>query len=381
MEYITTFTGEDITPLTPEENKIHIEDIAHALSLMCRANGHFVHFFSVAQHSINCAKEARARVLSENIQLACLLHNGSEAYLSDITRTVKKHLSRYIEIEKHLQDIIFKKFLENSLSSEEIALVKNVDDDILIHEFNDLMNKKVYNHLPPIHSNPSFDFAGFLEIENHFISLYSEISKQPVLKNQSINKQIAEIEKSFQNKSKNEILEYLKQNNIPALFSEKLLLKSLSTQIDLAIHAYGILLALPQILDNNEKIEYLSLGAGNTGKPFDISTSKRIAEFKFSKWSKSRNAIRQNNIFKDFLELALDNNGGKKKYIYCYSAVATIKFLSGSKRTLKSVLSRNSINKKYPEYQQKYKTVKDFYHDFKDEVEIVDLENILGNVE
>jgi len=116
MEHITTFTGEDFTPLAPDEYKIHIEDIAHALSLMCRANGHFVRFFSVAQHSINCANEAKARGLSEKIQLACLLHDGSEAYLSDITKPVKKHLSKYIEIEKHLQDTIFNKFLENPLT-------------------------------------------------------------------------------------------------------------------------------------------------------------------------------------------------------------------------------------------------------------------------
>ena len=34
MEHITTFTGEDFKPLTPNANQIHIEDIAHALSLV-----------------------------------------------------------------------------------------------------------------------------------------------------------------------------------------------------------------------------------------------------------------------------------------------------------------------------------------------------------
>ena len=45
MEQITTYTGEDFTTLTPDTNQIHIEVIAHALSLMCRVNGHFVRFF------------------------------------------------------------------------------------------------------------------------------------------------------------------------------------------------------------------------------------------------------------------------------------------------------------------------------------------------
>ena len=82
MEHITTYTGEDFTPLSPSENLICIEDIAHALSMMCRANGHFVRFYSVAQHSINCAGEAKARGLSVKVQIACLLHDASEASLA-----------------------------------------------------------------------------------------------------------------------------------------------------------------------------------------------------------------------------------------------------------------------------------------------------------
>ena len=92
MDYISTYMGEDFTPLSPNINQIYIEDIAHALSLMCRANGHFIRFYSVAQHSINCANEAKARGLSARVQTACLLHDGSEAYLSDVPRPVKRLL-------------------------------------------------------------------------------------------------------------------------------------------------------------------------------------------------------------------------------------------------------------------------------------------------
>lgn len=99
MSYILTYKRKEFYPLEPKVEDIDIEDIAHALSLLCRANGHFKHFYSVGLHSLNCAKEAQARGYSERVMLGCLLHDGSEAYLADITRPVKRHLQKYLEIE------------------------------------------------------------------------------------------------------------------------------------------------------------------------------------------------------------------------------------------------------------------------------------------
>ena len=52
--------------------------------------------------------------------------------------------------------------------------------------------------------------------------------------------------------------------------------KLASSQIDVAIHAAGILAALPHLLEPGEVIESLSLGAGNTGREFDVETSRRV---------------------------------------------------------------------------------------------------------
>jgi hypothetical protein len=173
MDHITTYMGEDFTPLAPNAEQIHIEDIAHALSLLCRANGHFAKFYSVGQHSINCANEAKARGLSAKIQLACLLHDASEAYLSDVTSPVKRQLPNYIEIEKHLQSIIYDKFLGSPLSDDEAAQVHGIDRDILVCEFNALMRKQVFGDNPPISSKPSFEFGGFVEVEREFLQLFT----------------------------------------------------------------------------------------------------------------------------------------------------------------------------------------------------------------
>ena len=50
--YITTYTGKHFEPANPDSDKICIEDIAHALSLICRGNGHVKTFWSVGQHCI-----------------------------------------------------------------------------------------------------------------------------------------------------------------------------------------------------------------------------------------------------------------------------------------------------------------------------------------
>jgi hypothetical protein len=174
MKYMTTYMGEDFTPLTPSADQIHIEDIAHALSLMCRANGHFIRFYSVAQHSISCANEAKARGLSKRIQLACLLHDASEAYLSDVVRPVKVHLSIYRDIENHLQDTIYKKYLGEPLSDEEHVRVDQIDHDILVYEFSVLMKKKVFDESPNIISKPPLGFSDFSVIEKEFMDSFNE---------------------------------------------------------------------------------------------------------------------------------------------------------------------------------------------------------------
>ena len=99
MSYITTFTGKHFDPIHPVPEKIDMKDIAHALSLICRANGHTRFFYSVAQHSIACCKEAKTRGLSNHIQLGCLLHDSCETYMSNVTRPIKAKLTEYLKLE------------------------------------------------------------------------------------------------------------------------------------------------------------------------------------------------------------------------------------------------------------------------------------------
>lgn len=166
---ILTYTNVMFYPLDPRAEEVKLEDIAHALSQMCRANGHFKTFYSVAQHSLNCAREAKARGWSERVQLACLLHDASEAYISDITRPVKFYLEDYKKIEQHLQAVIFSRFGISDVMADECGQIGEVDNALLHHEFEQLHYRGMLEEAPKLYAIPDFAERNMTEVENEFI--------------------------------------------------------------------------------------------------------------------------------------------------------------------------------------------------------------------
>lgn len=170
---ITTYTGRHIDPLHPDPDMICIEDIAHALSLICRGNGQVKTFFSVGQHCINCAREALARGYSRRVAFACLLHDASECYLSDVPRPFKKTLSGYKEQEKNLLDLIYQKYLGSPLNAKEEQLLKEIDDDMLWFDLTYLLNEHQEREAPEIHITIDYTVRAFEETEKEYLELYS----------------------------------------------------------------------------------------------------------------------------------------------------------------------------------------------------------------
>lgn len=175
---LTTYTGVQFNTFEPEEDKINIEDIAHALSMMTRANGHFPEFFSVAQHSIQCCREAIARNYVPEVVMGCLLHDASEAYLADITRPVKKNMTMYIQIEEQLQNMIYQKFLGFVPKGEEAELINNIDDASLYYEFVHFMNEKLFATEPVMMSEPSYEVRRMKDVEAEFLQLFHRLEAE-----------------------------------------------------------------------------------------------------------------------------------------------------------------------------------------------------------
>ena len=171
MSYITTVTGKHFYPLDPNPEDIDISDIAHALSLICRANGHFRHFYSVAQHCIACAEEAIERGYSPEVILGCLLHDASEAYLCDVTRPVKKHIPQYLQAEEKLQEVIWKRFIGRELTDAEKKLIFEIDDDILSMEFHLLMPEDLNEDYRKLQGSYTCEYQDPQEVKSRFIQM------------------------------------------------------------------------------------------------------------------------------------------------------------------------------------------------------------------
>lgn len=177
MSYITTYTGKHFDPTEPDLLLVDIRDIAHALSLTCRGNGHVKTFFSVGQHCINAAREAIARGYSDRIILACLIHDASEAYMSDVPRPLKHTLPEYMEAEDKLLDLIYEKFLGSTLNEEEQKLVKNIDNDLLYYDLKELLNEVSEGPAPKLMIELNYQFVPFEEVENTYLTLYEKYKR------------------------------------------------------------------------------------------------------------------------------------------------------------------------------------------------------------
>lgn len=132
-DWFSTQSGIQFWPLDPREDEICIDDIAHSLAMQCRYGGHTRYHYSVAQHSF-----LLSLAVPPEHALCALLHDASEAYLSDVIRPIKRHLHGYDVYETRLWKAIARKF---GLPEQMPLAVIEADDRILNNERDALLPK------------------------------------------------------------------------------------------------------------------------------------------------------------------------------------------------------------------------------------------------
>lgn len=137
--WFTTYTGKQFHLFEPHIDEIDIEDIAHALSMICRYGGHVPQHYSVAQHSlvVSC-------LVPEEYALEALLHDAEETYTGDIVRPFKKHpaMSFFSVVGLNIQTVIIQKFNLFPFSIEEQCearrIISEADNLALLTEKRDI---------------------------------------------------------------------------------------------------------------------------------------------------------------------------------------------------------------------------------------------------
>lgn len=149
VNYIYTVSGRKFYPLDPRGEDIVVEDIGHALSNLCRFTGHVKEFYSVAEHCLRVSLLLEDQGYNNRIQLGGLLHDASEAYLSDISTPVKcdSLLAGYRAAEHQLELVI-----ADALDCPEIfeGAVKRADTTLLVTEARDVLCQGFYESFKPM---------------------------------------------------------------------------------------------------------------------------------------------------------------------------------------------------------------------------------------
>jgi len=130
MSFIQTLSGKHFDYLNAQTDDVDIEDIATALSNICRFAGHLPEFYSVAQHSVLCSQ-----IVPQEYAFEALMHDAAEAYCQDIPAPLKRLLPDYRRIETLVDDLIRSKF---GLPLHQSDLIKYADLTMLATERRDL---------------------------------------------------------------------------------------------------------------------------------------------------------------------------------------------------------------------------------------------------
>ena len=127
---IGTHSGRLVDPCQLEPADLDIHEIAHSLALTNRFGGHTAVPYSVAQHSCMVSDHCGPGALT---RLAGLLHDATEAYLSDVVTPIKRRegMAWYREQEAALAAVVSARW---HLEHADWSTVERIDREAMVAE-------------------------------------------------------------------------------------------------------------------------------------------------------------------------------------------------------------------------------------------------------
>lgn len=123
---LCTHSGREFMVLEPRAGDVAIEDIAWSTGMKCRYTGHTNRFYSVAEHCLLVEQYVSLRwPLDLDLRREGLLHDGSEAYLPDMTGPVKRDPrvhEWYHPIETRVDEVVAEAFGLPYPASKEVKI-------------------------------------------------------------------------------------------------------------------------------------------------------------------------------------------------------------------------------------------------------------------
>ena len=190
---IRTLCGRELDLLNPDPAHVSLREIAVGLARECRYARQCPRFYSVAEHSwlmaASCVRHF-GEVLDANrerfrrLQLRCLLHDASEAYLGDLPAPIKvcSLMDGYREVEAKLQSAIYSRWglayncpeglgpmvhmLDRAIRSEEVDVLwgrslKRGSEDFGVQGFAEVEATQMYLSAFEMVTQGDFPFLGF----------------------------------------------------------------------------------------------------------------------------------------------------------------------------------------------------------------------------
>lgn len=129
-----TYRGHRFDYLRTTPEMVDIDDIARALSMQCRFNGHVSAFYSVAQHSVHVSEHLKH--LPARGRMQGLLHDATEAYVGDVVRPLKRLMPIYATMEERVWLAVCEHFDITETMHPDVLMA---DEQMLIREAKEIL--------------------------------------------------------------------------------------------------------------------------------------------------------------------------------------------------------------------------------------------------